>query len=162
MSAYCTQAQLTVPTGTLEDLSSEDLDAAIASASSMADSYLGQVFDLPLTAWGEDVRRAVAQIATYYAMQKRGFNPDSDDGAAIRLGYTDAMKWLEAIGQGKALPTGVMDSSSGAENATPYTGPSDYILTGRGSSQVERTFWDRDPVVAVTPGTLGPPKDRGW
>jgi len=161
MPNYAVQSDLTVPVAAFAPLSGSDLDKALTRASQLADSYLANVFDLPLVSWGEDLRGAVASVATYFAMQKRGFNPDTEDAGALRLGYSDAIKWLEAVAAGKATPVGVVDSSAGTENQTVTHVEMPFVVTGRpGAVLSDDAFWDGD--VAVQYGGLGPPKPRGW
>ncbi len=75
------------------------VEAAIEAASDFADSAFRARYNLPLLAWGADVKRACAQLAAYDLLVVRGFNPelgaDSNMGARAEL----AQAWLRAVGR---------------------------------------------------------------
>lgn len=90
--------------------------AALASASEKADSKLGVAFDLPLTAWGTDLRECVCKIAAYDLLSVRGFNPDGAD-QNIRDRNADAWKWLREVADLTAVPVGIVDSTVDVDDA---------------------------------------------
>jgi phage gp36-like protein len=90
-------------------ISTTTQDHACIEASQLADGYLRQQFLLPLTAWGTDLKGAVAKIAAYNLLSIRGFTPDGAD-QNVRDRYDDAIKWLAAVATGKITPS-LTDSS---------------------------------------------------
>lgn len=103
----------------------EGMNANLLAASEEADSYLANQYTLPLTAWGQDLRAAICKIAVYEFLSVRGLNPEpgSSDGN-VRDRAKDARTWLMRVGEGKATPGGIADSSvpagvAGAPSATP-------------------------------------------
>lgn len=87
-----------------------DQNAALEAASRVADSYLQARYKLPLTAWGDDLRRAVAIIAAYDLLAGRGFTPEGAD-EHVRLRYEDALRWLRDVSLGVVTPVGVVDAT---------------------------------------------------
>lgn len=94
----------------LSGLGIADQDAALEAASRVADGYLQARYKLPLSAWGDDLRRAVAIIAAYDLLAGRGFAPEGVD-EHIRLRYEDAIAWLRDVSRGVVTPVGLVDSS---------------------------------------------------
>lgn len=83
--------------------------AALANASSLADSYLTRYLPIDPTAIPATLRGYVLDIATY---QLAG-NRRTDDE---RLRYEDALRWLRDIAASKAnlgLPTGPVEAPAG-------------------------------------------------
>lgn len=62
-----------------------------------ADGKLSGRFNLPLLAWGLDLRMNVAQLAAYDVMVIRGFNPSAGADVNIRLRYQDAVAWFDSV-----------------------------------------------------------------
>lgn len=87
--------------------------AAISAASSLMDGYLASQFQLPLTAYGDDVKAVCCKLAVHELMRARGFNPQNSTDLAIRQGYEDSVRWLEGIASGAISPQ-VTDSSVGS------------------------------------------------
>ncbi len=131
MAQYATLAHLVafgLPAEALEGVAVQDQDSALKAASSLADSYLGAVFTVPLASWQDDLRRAVVAIAVYDLMSRRGFNPDGSD-QHIRLRYEDAIAWLKMVAAGAVVPVvdeppddGTGDASSGVVYSEPLRG----------------------------------------
>lgn len=113
MAAYATTSdlyRLALRRTALEGIPQADQERALEAASRLADSYLQARYRLPLTAWGDDLRRAVAVIAAYDLLAGRGFAPEGVD-EHIRLRYEDAITWLRDVSRGAATPVGVVDFS---------------------------------------------------
>ena len=87
-----------------------DQNAALEAASRVADSYLQARYKLPLAAWDDDLRRAVAVIAAYDLLSGRGFAPEGSD-EHVRLRYEDALRWLRDVSTGVVTPVGIVDAS---------------------------------------------------
>lgn len=110
--AYATRTQLTqlaIPAAALTGVSTADQDAALEAASDLADGYLRSRYALPLTAWEDDLRRAVCGIAAYDLLTRRGFRPE-DSGENVRLRYEDAVRWLKGVADGSISPS-ITDST---------------------------------------------------
>lgn len=107
MSQYATLAEFGkfgLPGVATSGLDDADISDAIAGASAMADSYIGnRGYSLPLTSWGTDLTRAVCQIAAWDVLvHLRGVNPEDAAHAAIAKGRDDATAWLRDVSKGVA------------------------------------------------------------
>ena len=123
--AYATRddlARLGLPPAVLSAIPTADQDAALEAASDLADSYLSARYTLPLVSWEDDLRRAVAHIAAYDLMVRRGFNPTGAD-EQIRLRYEDAIRWLEGVARGLLHPQIVDSSPEDLPGPVGYTRP---------------------------------------
>jgi phage gp36-like protein len=117
VSRYATPAdlvRLALTANALSGISSDDQQAALDSASSKADSYLGAAFRLPLSAWGDDVKLAVCQIAAFSLLSRRGYNPQAAHDTTILTSHDTAIRWLEQVSRGHIKPSGVTDSAPSA------------------------------------------------
>lgn len=93
--------KLGIQTSALASLSTDQKNGALDRASGEIDSYIGNVYKLPLTAWGDDVRARCVDMAVYHLLARRGFNPDGKD-AIIQDRYDAALVWLRDIATGRA------------------------------------------------------------
>ena len=113
--SYATIAQLKqvgVNADALVGISDPDLQAALDSASSMADGYLATRFTLPLVApYPADLIQHTAGLAAYLAIRTRGFDPNASP--SVRMGYEDAVGWLKDISRNLVHPQVTESSSSG-------------------------------------------------
>lgn len=108
--------------------------ANLVDASAIIDGYLRDQFTLPLTGTvGGDIRRACVNIAVYFIMVGRGYNPDAGADPGIRERYTDALTWLKLVAQGTVTPT-VTDSSAGSAEGRPGARPGVFSSSSRGFS----------------------------
>jgi phage gp36-like protein len=118
MSQYANIADLQspalgLPPRALSGVTNADIQAALVEASAFADQLLSLRYELPLTAWTNDLKRAVCHIAAYDLMVGRGFNPQAGSSDEhLRLRYEDAVRMLKMVSQGNANLIGVVDSSS--------------------------------------------------
>jgi phage gp36-like protein len=94
---------------------SELADFAIA-ASTESDGYLAVGKSLPLTAWDETLTTHNAAIATYRYLNARGRQPEGPDDL-IDLGFTNAVKWIMAVGDGRIAPPGIIDQTPDNEES---------------------------------------------
>ncbi len=88
----------------------------LSAASRLADSYLAARFVVPLSTWDDQLERVVCAIAAWTVLTVVGHNPESPGHAAVRMGYDDAIAWLEGVRDG-ALSyegSGATLASSGA------------------------------------------------
>lgn len=107
MSQYATLEEFGkfgLPGVATSGLADADLNDAIAGASATADSYIAnRGYSLPLTVWGQDLTRAVCQIAAWDVLvHLRGVNPEDAGHAAIAKGRDDATAWLRDVAKGVA------------------------------------------------------------
>lgn len=93
---------------------SVNVQLLLDDSSANADGYLGSHFVLPLTAWGQDLRGKVCQLAAYDVMaQTIGFKPGPGTQDENYQQIRDvATRWLEGVSQGR-IPISVTDSSPG-------------------------------------------------
>lgn len=94
-----------------EEISADDKDRVLVSVSTEADGYLNARYTLPLTAWGDDLRQHVVNIAAYRLLVRRGWSPVSPEDETIRTGYTDAIAWLSKVKDERISPPGIVDST---------------------------------------------------
>lgn len=150
MPAYADPADLnsTLSVKALQGFSDAQKVKEIAAASSEADGYLASRVALPLTAWGEDLRRHVCSIAGYRLILGRGFNPAEGANEALRLAYEDAMRWLRDVSHGTVnLPKPPYADSGVAASSS----------IGPGRPKVVAMKVDAAGLPVV-----GRPKPRGW
>lgn len=124
MSQYATIADLTalgLPSAALVGVSTADTDAALVAASGRADGYLAKQYALPLSVWGADLTRAVAQIAAWDLITTRGTRP-GDQAAMLERRYDDAIQWLRDVSRGIVEPQGVVDATPAAAETSPVVG----------------------------------------
>jgi phage gp36-like protein len=161
---YATLADLAaygLTPSTLTTVSEADQTAALQVASGVADGYIAAVRDLPISQWGLDLRLAVAKVAAWELIRRRGFKPGSTDAETLRASYQDAIKWLEGVSTGKVSPFGMVDTSS--PNVTAQDAPFVVApLRSAGAEGADRhmTFFGHEP--SDTVGTVTSPKPRGW
>lgn len=128
MSQYATLDDLNrlgIAPAALRGLDDGTKEAALTAASSLADGYLRSQFVLPLSSWGDDLRRAVVGIATYDLISHRGYDPERLGNEVLRERYDDAIRWLERVAAGTISPAGITDAEPETDNAAPivYTPP---------------------------------------
>lgn len=136
MSAYVTKAALielysetdlvrltdttNVPPTTIDDAK---VDRAIVDAESQADTYLRARYTLPLAEVPAVLTRHVGAVVWWYL---KGPNRASEDD---RQAYEDAMRWLEKVGDGKAvLVESDGDQVAGGKADVRIAGP-DRVIT---------------------------------
>lgn len=118
---YATIAEaegLAIPAPALASLSAEDKAKAILRASDEAHGSLESAYTPPITAWGDDVRGACADLYLWHALGKRGFNPESADLVMKRR--DDATSWLTKIANGQKKAAGLVDSTPTIYEASAY------------------------------------------
>lgn len=121
-ATYITDAELLamgIPTAALSSVLLATRDSARVVASDLASSYLKKRFALPILAWGEDLKRAVAHIATYDLISYRGMDPGSESGALIIKRHDDAILWLRDVARGITEPVDLEDSTPSVDEQAP-------------------------------------------
>jgi phage gp36-like protein len=79
-------------------LTDAQLDEFGESASDEADDYLnGRGWKLPLAKWSSNLRRHVANMAGYMALEQRGFNPDDPNATSLVSRHQRAIQYLKSI-----------------------------------------------------------------
>jgi phage gp36-like protein len=124
MTRYADRTDLTrlgLATGALTNVPTATQDDALDAASAVADGYLRGRFELPLTAWGDDLRRAVCGIASYDLMVVRGFAPGAGNDETLRLRYEDAVAWLKSIALGHVIPVDVTDATPDEDDGGTFS-----------------------------------------
>lgn len=107
--AYATRIDLTrfgLPSGALTGVADATQDAAIEAASDVADSYMRSRYTLPLTGYGDDLKRAVCAVAAWDLLTTRGYDPNAGGDEAVKLRHDAAMKWLGDVSAGRAHVSG--------------------------------------------------------
>lgn len=99
-----------MPSAALASIAATKRADALSAASDTADGKLAVAYDLPLSAWGVDLTAAVCKIAAYELLSVRGFNPDGAD-QNVRTRYEDALRWLDQVAAGRAVPVGIVDAT---------------------------------------------------
>lgn len=124
-SQYCSPNDLTL-TGinpiALVDVSSAEQLAACQQASEEMDSIAfrpryGNASPI-LLAWGNDVTRKAVQIAVYYVMRQRGYNPSAGADDNIKADYEEAIKWCQGVGK-QAISPDVTPNIPQGQNSGP-------------------------------------------
>lgn len=90
----------TIPGSVFRDMGTPLIEEGISWASDTADSYLRKRFKMPLVSFGNDIKRAVANIAQYELMARRGFRPDAGQDQIIVKRNDDAVAWLRDVSKG--------------------------------------------------------------
>ncbi len=110
---------------TFGDIDDPTKTKGLLAASSIAASYMKKRFSFPLVQWGEDLRKVVCDIATYFLMTSRGFAPNAGLDNVIIQNYRDAtgeqgkLGWLNLVALGRVEPDDIIDASSDLEEAAP-------------------------------------------
>lgn len=119
--AYATPADVRdpgwgLPAGALRNITDPEIQQALASASSEADSYLSSQYTVPLTGTTPPVlAMKVCHMAAWYLLSGKGFNPQLGMDEAVYTRYKDAISWLKQIASGNAALPGYSDPGSGEE-----------------------------------------------
>lgn len=99
---YCDPPDLTnyLPATALALASPSQKTQACIDATQEADGFLRGRFELPLLAWGNDIRKYTAWIACYLLMSTIGFQPTAGSDRLIVERYYQAVGWPERPGSG--------------------------------------------------------------
>lgn len=123
---YVTQAEVDaygISSEVTATLDSAKLQGIRQACSAIADGYMqssGRI-KLPLTAWGIDLKMAVAKLCAWEIMSVIvGHNPDDPNNFVWRDRRDEALKWLDSVARGLVMPVGIVDAtptitSTGAE-----------------------------------------------
>jgi phage gp36-like protein len=100
---------LGIPASALSNVSLSAQYRALITASGVADVHLNRVFTLPLSEWGESLRRIVAAIAAFDLRKVKGFKPEGTD-QLIKYSYEDSNLSLRML-EDKTKPPDIVDAT---------------------------------------------------
>jgi len=94
-------ASLGIVAASVGGVSTAAKEAALDSASSLADGYLSRQYTLPLTAWADALKECVCCIAAETILNVAGHNPAAgrDDITSVRADRWRA--WLASVADGR-------------------------------------------------------------
>jgi hypothetical protein len=101
----------------IESFDEEIIEANLQAVTDEALGRMAPTVTPPITAWGADIKGACARIAVYELKSLTGLAPVQsavgDENLLVRA--QQARDYLDAIGQGKIQPIGLVDSSADGE-----------------------------------------------
>jgi len=95
---------LSLPDNSKHDFKQASMEQWLRVASSIANSYLGQRFEVPLKAWSEAWVWAVCEIAFSGMVNKRGFNPSGTSESTLDTRHKAALDWIKAARDNEITP----------------------------------------------------------
>jgi phage gp36-like protein len=98
--------------------------AHINAATGRALSFVAKQHTLPLVSWGWDLRGAVAAIAAYTLLGRRGYNPAGGSDESIEKAYKEATAWLGRVAKGTIELVDVVDSTPAVHENAPLVATS--------------------------------------
>lgn len=110
---YITQDELealALPQGAQGGLDASAIGTIIARASKEADGYLRARYTLPLTAWDDDLKGWVADIAAFLCLKRIGTNPESADYEVFKAASDEAHAKLKLVSQ-RLMHPNIQDSA---------------------------------------------------
>lgn len=97
-----------------------ELDGFVQDATDEVSGSLGAIYELPLSAWGRDVKRKTGELAAYYAMLKRGYSPDEPSGKVLRTMFDDVQRWLGRVREQEIELQHIVDATPEVEEGGAY------------------------------------------
>ena len=134
--AYATRTDLTrfgLPAAALTGVADATQDAALEAASDVADSYLRSRYTLPLTGYGDDLKRVVCNIAAWDLLSTRGYDPRAGNDEAVRDRHDSAVSWLKDVSAGRAAVSG--------GNTTPTPSRTSRVSSGASVDSDTKRGW---------------------
>jgi phage gp36-like protein len=116
---YCNVVDLTtigINPVSLQDVSLQDQQNAIVSASAMIDDRIAGRYQLPLIAFPDSFRYHCAKIAVYICLSARGYSPDAGADPLWKQDYEKAIEWANGI-QRQAIHPQVTPTAPSPGNA---------------------------------------------
>lgn len=109
---YCDPADIldVVPEHSIEEIALGARVDACIKATDLADGYVGAAYELPLTAWGADLRLQTARLAAWQLFEGRGVDPGGPDKVVMDA-RDNAEEWLDRLANGRLSPPGIIDST---------------------------------------------------
>lgn len=109
---------LGLPAEALEGVADDVIARQLIANTDLVAGYINASHEAPLTAWGDDIRRAVAILTARDGLQVIGSRPDEfDEGFRLAVHEmvgdpsTSRMGWLELVAAGKLTPVGIVDAT---------------------------------------------------
>lgn len=102
--------RLSLPTKATQNIPDSVMADGCLSASDEAEGSLASSYTMPITAWGNDLRTEVSNIAAMTVMRFRGFQPGGGDDLIVKAA-DDARSWLKRVAAGSIRPPGIIDSA---------------------------------------------------
>ncbi len=102
-----------VPEASIEEIGASQRVDALVAATEVADGFLNSSFELPISAWGSDLRQNVAILAAATLFRQRGADPQGPD-VIVFDSESRAMKWFDRISNGRLKPPGIVDTTPDA------------------------------------------------
>lgn len=98
----------------LTDVDPQKLLVAVLAGTAEAESFLDNAYEMPITAWGSDLRKHTATLAVHtIAMHTREGLDETLDVAKDA-----AIRWFEMIGTGRIRPGTIIDTSPEIDEST--------------------------------------------
>jgi len=88
----------------LDGIPAQTITDTCLAVSEEADAAFRSRYQLPLLAWGTDVRACLAKIAAYELLVVRGFNPELNADQNLAQRAADARMWLRAVARQEMQP----------------------------------------------------------
>ncbi len=82
-------------------ITADQVDKALATASSEAEGYLSTRYTPPFTSWPDSLRSHVARIAAFLLLTRTGYAPGAEGNELIMSGHDMAISWLEKVASGR-------------------------------------------------------------
>lgn len=142
-----------LPPVALLGLDDATIDKCIERASGLVDSYIGQRFKLPLVSYGNDIKQCAIDLAAFYTMKHRGFQPGAADADTVRMAFEDALRWLKDVQAGRATPA--FPATQDADGFDPNLSSDGDFAKQSPSGGIGLDTPDLDVLNA-------PPSSRGW
>lgn len=79
----------------IEDVEDTELQTAIDDAESTFNSYIQTKYTLPLSNVTNDTKRHICNLAVWYVVGYRGFNPDSPNDQLFKSLYEQSILWIK-------------------------------------------------------------------
>lgn len=103
-------ATLAIAPEAFSGIGEEERVRQLLAASDMADGYLAGAYDLPLSAWGLDLRKQVAKLAALELLNFRGRNTVGPDDA-LDLMEQRTLAWFKGVAGGTIHPQNIVDTT---------------------------------------------------
>jgi phage gp36-like protein len=112
--------QLTVAGERFASVSIPLQDVMLESVSRFADSYLRSRTAVPVAAPGADLKLAVAHIAAWRILSRRGMNPADKGAEALKELHDASIEWLKGVSESDVTPGGIDTGGTGSDSGRQY------------------------------------------